>query len=185
MSLAYKLGETSQVSFAWGHFYQKGDSLLFWKGQFLGAIPGFQKASHYILNYQYIKDDRTLRIEGFYKKYQELVTTRGILANDGKGYAQGLEFFYRDKKSLKWVDYWLSYSWLDTKRRYQWYPVEAQPTYAAYDVATLVAKKFFPKIKTSVGMSYNFATGRPYYNPKSEFLSDRTPVYNNLSINAS
>lgn len=185
VSLAYKLGETSQLSFAWGHFYQKGDSLLRWKGQFLGAIPGFQKASHYILNYQYIQNDRTFRVEGFYKKYQDLVTTRGILANDGKGYAQGLELFYRDKKSLKWVDFWISYSWLDTKRRYQWYPVEVQPTYAANHVATLVAKKFFPKIKTSVGMSYNFATGRPYYNPKSAFLSDRTPVYNNLSINAS
>ncbi|MFN0035548.1 MAG: TonB-dependent receptor [Saprospiraceae bacterium] len=187
VSLAYKLADASQVSFAWGHFYQKGDSLVWWKGKFVGVIPGFQKAEHFILNYQYILNDRTLRVEGFYKKYQDLVTTRGALANDGKGYAQGLELFYRDKKTLRGVDYWVSYSWLDTKRIFQWYPSEAQPTYAANHVATLVAKKFFPKIKTSMGMTYNYATGRPYYNPdpKIEFLSDRTPAYHNLSVNAS
>ncbi|MBC7777644.1 MAG: TonB-dependent receptor [Phycisphaerae bacterium] len=187
VSLAYKLTDASQVSFAWGHFYQKGDSLLRWRGDFSGAIPGFQKAEHFILNYQYIKNDRTVRIEGFYKKYEELVTTRFVLANDGKGYAKGLELFYRDKKTFRGVDYWLSYSWLDTKRKFQWYPSEAQPTFAANHVATLVAKKYFPKIRTSVGLAYNFATGRPYYNPDSTivFLSQRTPAYNNLSINAS
>ena len=187
VSLAYKLADASQVSFAWGHFYQKGDSLLRWQGQFDGAVPGFQKAEHYILNYQYIKDDRTVRLEGFYKKYEDLVTSRGTLANNGKGYAEGLELFYRDKKTLRGVDYWVSYSWLDTKRQFQWYPSEAQPTFAANHVASLVAKKFFPKIRTSIGMAYNYATGRPYYNPDDsvEFLTERTPAYNNLSINAS
>jgi len=51
----------------------------------------------------------------------------------------------------------------------------------------LVAKKFISRIKTSVGMTYNFSTGRPYFNPNrpiSEFLTDRTPAYNSLSINA-
>ncbi len=188
VSLAYKLADASQVSFAWGHFYQKGDSLLYWQREFGGAIPGFQRAEHFILNYQYIKDERTIRVEGFYKNYKNLVTTREALANDGKGYAQGLELFYRDKKTLKGVDYWLSYSWLDTKRQFQWYPLEVQPTFAANHVATLVAKKFFPKIRTSLGMAYNYATGRPYFNPnrtETEFLVDRTPAYNNLSINAS
>ena len=187
VSLAYKLGDASQVSLAWGHFYQKGDSLLRWQSQF-GQIPGFQRAEHLILNYQYIRNDRTFRVEGFYKKYDDLVTTRTALSNDGKGYAQGIELFYRDKKTLPTVDYWISYSYLDTKRIFQWYPLEVQPTYAANHVASLVAKKFFPKISTNVGLAYNFATGRPYFNPNqppSEFLADRTPVYQNLSVNAS
>lgn len=187
VSLAYKLGEGDQVSFAWGYFYQKGDSLLRWRSQF-GQIPGFQRAEHYILNYQYILHDRTFRVEGYYKKYDDLVTTRETLRNDGKGYAQGIELFYRDKKSLKNVDFWFSYSWLDTKRKFQWYPLEVQPTYAANHVATLVAKKFFPDIRTSIGMTYSYATGRPYYNPnlpEDRFLSDRTPDYHNLALNAS
>ena len=186
VSLAYKVGDGAQFSFAWGHFYQKGDSLLRWQNEF-GQIPGFQRAEHYILNYQYILNDRTFRVEGFYKKYDDLITTREALRNDGTGYAQGLELFYRDKKTFPTVDFWVSYSYLDTKRRFEWYPVEAQPTFAANHVATLVAKKFVSKIKTSLGMTYNYSTGRPYLNPNrpvSEFLTDRTPAYNSLSINA-
>lgn len=187
LSLAYKLGAADQISLAWGHFYQKGDSLLRWQNQF-GQVPGFQRAEHFILNYQYIFNDRVFRVEGFYKNYDDLVTTRGSLQNDGEGYAQGLEFFYRDKTSLKNVDFWFSYSWLDTKRQFQWYPASAQPTYAANHVATLVFKHFIPKITTSVGFTYNYATGRPYYNPNQPaeaFLRDRTPDYHNLSVNAS
>ncbi|MEZ4924695.1 MAG: TonB-dependent receptor [Saprospiraceae bacterium] len=188
VSLAYKFGDNDQVSFAWGHFYQKGDSLLRWQTQFNGQIPGFQRAEHYILNYQYIKSDRTFRVEGFYKKYKDLITTVDKLGNDGDGYAQGLELFYRDKKSIPGFDVWLSYSWLDTKRRFQWYPESAQPTFAANHIATLVAKKFFFKLRTNVGMSYSYSTGRPYFNPNrplDEFLSDKTPAYQNLSLTLS
>ncbi len=188
VSLAYKFGANDQVSFAWGHFYQKGDSLLRWRGQNNGEVPGFQRAEHYILNYQFIKSDRTLRIEGFYKKYTDLITTLGDVGNDGKGYAKGLELFYRDKKTFPGFDYWVSYSWLDTKRKFQWYPLEVQPTYAANHIATLVAKKFFPKIRTSAGLTYSYSTGRPYFNPNrpaAAFLADRTPAYQNLSINLS
>lgn len=188
ISLAYKLGAGDQFSFAWGYFYQKGDSLLRWKGQYAGQTPGFQRAEHYILNYQYILNERTFRVEGFYKKYKDLVTTGERLGNDGAGYAQGLEVFYRDKKTFKFVDFWVSYSWLDTKRKYQWYPAEVQPIYAANHVATLVAKKYIASIRTSIGMTYNYSTGRPYYNPNrpaSEFLTDRTPEFHNLSVNAS
>ena len=73
------------------------------------------------------------------------MTTLGTLGNDGKGYAKGVELFYRDKKTVPGFDYWVSYSWLDTKRRFQWYPQEVQPTFAANHIATLVAKKYFPK----------------------------------------
>lgn len=187
VSIAYKMNNSGQFSFAWGYFYQKGDSLLRWQSQYR-ITPGFQLAEHYILNYQYIQNDRTVRIEGFYKRYDHLVRTLGTPDNGGKGYAQGLELFYRDKKSLKYVDYWVSYSWLDTKRQFWWYPSEVQPTFAANHVATLVLKKFIPKISTSVGMTYSYSTGRPYYNPNqpvSAFLSDRTPDYQNLSLNAS
>jgi vitamin B12 transporter len=188
VSLAYKFGVNDQVSFAWGHFYQKGDSLLRWRNEFSTDLPGFQRAEHYILNYQFIKSDRTLRVEGFYKKYSALVTTLGTLGNDGKGYAKGVELFYRDKKTVPGFDYWVSYSWLDTKRRFQWYPQAVQPTFAANHTATLVAKKYFSKIRTSAGLTYSYATGRPYFNPNrpaNEFLADRTPAYQNLSVNFS
>ena len=72
--------------------------------------------------------------------------------------------FWRDRKTLKNVDYWISYSWLDTKRDYLNYPYAIQPNFAANHTANLVVKKFVTKLKTQFNGSYTFATGRPYYN---------------------
>jgi hypothetical protein len=42
------------------------------------------------------------------------------------------------------------------------------------------------KIQTNFSFSYNYASGRPYYNPSSsEFLSDRTKSYQNVALTAS
>lgn len=187
ISVAYKIGVGDQFSFAYGQFYQKGDSLLRWQNQY-NQVPGWQRADHYILNYQYSYAARTFRIETFYKKYHDLVTTTGELTNNGTGYAQGIEVFYRDKKIIKNLDFWISYSYLDTKRRFQWYPLEVQPTYAANHVASLVVKRFFTKLRTNFGITYSYATGRPFYNPnlsESQFLTERTPEYHNFSVSAS
>jgi hypothetical protein len=39
---------------------------------------------------------------------------------------------------------------------------------------------------TSVGMSYNYSSGRPYYNPNNPvYLGDKTFDYHSLNLNAS
>ena len=75
-----------------------------------------------------------------------------------------MELFWRDKKSIKDFDYWISYSYLDTKRNYLNYTAELMPSFAATHTASLVMKRFFTKIKTGFKLTYSFATGRPYYN---------------------
>ncbi len=191
LSLAYKLTDISQLSFAYGHFYQKGDSLLRWQYYRNGYNTDFQRATHYIFQYQRVKDGITFRTELFRKDYDKLTTTgygQGIpsVGNLGTGYAQGAELFFRDQKTFNGVDYWISYSYLDTKRKYLYYPIEAQPTYAANHNATFRFYKFFVKQNMGVGCVYNFATGRPYLNPNEtneQFLSGRTPTYHNFSVN--
>ncbi|MBP9884434.1 MAG: hypothetical protein KBF32_13580, partial [Chitinophagales bacterium] len=45
-----------------------------------------------------------------------------------------------------------------------------------------------PSINVTVGTTYVFATGRPYEDPNDDpqhFLSQRTPNFHNLSLNAS
>ena len=39
-----------------------------------------------------------------------------------------------------------------------------QPNFAANHTASLVVKKFIPKINTGFNFTYSYATGRPYYN---------------------
>jgi outer membrane receptor for ferrienterochelin and colicin len=202
-SMAYRTGRNSQVSFAYGDFYQKPDR------RYLLYNPklNFEKATHFVLNYQKVANDRTIRLEAFYKKYESLMltpltsgaiinTTSGVYAqnfsstnigNGGRGYANGAEFFLRDKKTIKNCDYWISYSLLDTKRKFSYYPDLVQPDFAATHTLNLVFKQFFPKLMLGYGITYNWASGRPYYNPNqpiSNFMSDRTQAYNALGINA-
>ena len=180
-SLAYKLGKLSSMSLAYGQFYQKPDREYL----FYPKIPGYNKATHYIANFQRIDDNHTLRVEVYYKKYDNLTLVNSDTTNKGFGYAQGLDVFWRDKKTIKDVDYWISYSYIDSKRRFSFYPKEVTPTFVATHTASLVFKRFFKKINTFTGFTYSYATGRPYYNPNNpEFLKDRTIDYHSLGINA-
>lgn len=180
-SLSYKLGEYSQVSVAYGQFYQKPDrDYLFYP-----KVPGYNKATHYIANVQHVDDFHTLRVEVYYKKYDNLTRTSPDSTNQGYGYAQGLDIFWRDKKTIKGVDYWISYTFLDTKRKWLNYPKEVTPPFAASHTASLVFKKFFTKLNLSTGFTYSYATGRPYYNPNNPtFMGDKTIDYNSLGVNA-
>jgi vitamin B12 transporter len=185
LSLAYKTGKGAQMSAAFGVFYQKPENNFLY-------IPnnqlGYTKATHYIINYIKTTTLQTFRVEAFYKKYNDLVKTFPALNNDGSGYAQGLELFWRDKKTIKALDYWVSYSFLDTKRDYLNFPGQIAPNFAAKHTASLVVKRFVDKINTGFNFTYSFATGRPYYflekNGSKYEIADqgKTINYNNLGF---
>lgn len=192
LALAFRTGKYSQVSLASGVFYQTADL-----GYLLnGYRPKLQEALHYIANYQYSKDDRILRVEAYYKDYQHLVREQGNVydpnsyrfsylppLNNGHGYAKGAELFWRDKKLIKHLDYWISYSYIDTRRLYKNFVAEATPTFISDHNLNVIAKYWLPKINSQVNMTYGYASGRPYYNPNSSnFLADRTSDYHNLSV---
>jgi CarboxypepD_reg-like domain/TonB-dependent Receptor Plug Domain len=186
LSVAYKPGSKGQFSFAYGRFRQSA------KNQYIRANHELlsEGAEHFILNYQLITDHRTFRVETYYKKYFDLVKFGNSnpleFTNAGNGYAKGVELFWRDNKSLKNVDYWVSYSLLDTKRDYLNFPTEAVPSFASRHNLSVVYKHFIPRVKSQIGATYSYSSGRPYYNPNAEsFNSDRTPSYQDLSANIS
>lgn len=189
VSLAYKTGASSQVSAAYGIFYQSPsvDYLRF------DHTLDFERATHYILNYQIMKNRRVFRVEVYRKKYDDLVkyTTLnspdpGQYNNNGNGYAQGIDLFWRDQRTFSNIDYWISYSFLDTEREYKDYPQPSVPTFASKHNASLVVKYWVGKLSTQFAGTYSFASGRTYYNPNSdEFLKDKTKPYHDLSLNAS
>ncbi len=189
LSLAQKTGENSQVSLAYGRFYQTP------RPQFLGLGTDelrFERADHYIANWQWMSPDRTFRLEGYYKRYDDLVTQDALDSSGtvlsysslGDGYAGGFELFYRDKKSIDNVDFWISYSWLSTERIFLDYPVRVRPDFAAEHVLSLVYKHYIPKIRSQVGATYTFQSPRPFHNPgDQEFMAARAPAFHNLSMN--
>lgn len=203
LSLAVKAGKNAQVSLASGIFYQLPDYMYLYTIKSSGFNYDFQKAIHYIANYQWQKNDRTLRIEGYYKDYQSLIkenvtgydpnsyrlfdssflANKSNINNSGNGYATGAELFWRDKKSVKNLDYWVSYSYINTRRLYKNYPDKAMPEFISTHNLNVVAKYWIDKIQTQINTTYSYASGRPYYDPANpEFLGDRAPEYHNLSF---
>lgn len=140
-SIAYKAMDNSQFSFAFGKFYQlpEKDFLYYTNNSYT-----YENADHYILNYQWMKNKRTLRIELYDKEYHDLVKNIPNLQNNynnlGTGYARGIDIFWRDKKTIPLADYWISYSFLDTKRDYHDFPIEATPSFAAKHNLSFVYK---------------------------------------------
>lgn len=195
LAFAIKSSENGQFSFASGLFYQSANSNYLLNGY----RPNFQLSAHYMLNYQWIKNSRVFRIEGYYKDYQQLVKENaaqynpnqfrfvfGQLDNSGSGYAQGVDFFWRDKDLLKNLDYWISYSYVDTKRLYQNYLSKVTPDYVSPHNLNIVMKYLVEKISTNFSFTYSYASGRPYYNPNNpQFLGDKTKDYQNLALTAS
>jgi vitamin B12 transporter len=187
-SIAYVLKDKSQLSLAYGIFYQNPER------RYLPTPSNinFMQSQQYILQYLKTAKGRVFRTEVFYKNYTNLIKTANnsfgqtkAINNDGFGAAKGVELFYRDKTTIKGLDYWISYSFLDTKRNFLNYPIAVQPTFAARHNGSLVVKKFYNSILTGFNISYTYSEGRPYFNPNqpaSKFLNDKTKDFHTVSF---
>ena len=195
LSLAQKTGQHSQVSLAAGRFYQTPEKDYLYLNQALN----YEHADHLILNFQRIKDDRTFRIEAFTKQYGQLIFEQtaifdpnpfrfptGKTDNSGKGFANGFDVFFRDKKTLKNADLWLTYSYLDTERRFRNYDTAVMPAFATKHNFSAVYKQFFPAISLNAGLTYTYTSGRPVYAfGRSLQNPEMTTSFQNLSFAAS
>ncbi len=195
LSLAYKVGKFAQFSFAAGRFYQNPEKEYL----YLNTSLDFEEADHAILNYQIIKNGKTFRSEVFYKKYSNLILEQvsffdpnpyrfptGTLSNGGKGFARGIDLFFRDQTSLKNGDYWITYSFLDTERKFRNYNEMAMPHFATRHNLSLVYKQFLTKISTNLGITFTHTSGRPVYDVNEDFKSvEYTRAFQNLSLMAS
>lgn len=97
-SLAHKASKSSQVSLAYGNFYQNPSNAILKFDHDLRS----QNTTHYIFNYQYNAEGRIFRVEAYYKNYNGLVKYDTEYAdfssqfdNSGSGYAKGLDLFWR------------------------------------------------------------------------------------------
>ncbi len=186
VSLAYKISDNSQVSVAWGRFYQhvRNDFLL------LSDSMKFEHAAHYILNFQVANNNRLLRIEAYHKQYGNLIKYQyndsvgySNLSNEGYGIANGIDIFWRDKHTFQHADYWISYSFIDTRRKYRDYPIEAVPEFVSKHNLSVVYKYWFTRLETQLSLSYKLRSGRTYYNPNNPvFLTDKTSSFNDISL---
>ncbi len=189
VSLAYKTGENAQIALAGGSFQQAATEDLLRVNNTLD----FEKADHLILNYQVVNPKQTFRVEGYLKQYRDLAKFNSnepfnpnAYTNTGEGYARGIDIFWRDNKSIKNMDYWVSYSFLDTERDYRDFSTTAVPTFASSHNLSIVSKYWVNSIKTQFGGTFSYASPRTYNNPNTnQFNGELTPSYIDLSLSAS
>jgi len=183
---AYKTGDHSQISLACGEFYQNPEN------DYLKFAPQLkpEKAKHAVMTWQYLTELKTFRVEGYLKKYNNLVKYTQPLAtnpldfnNLGSGHAEGVDIFWRDKETFKLTDYWISYSWINARRDYKDYTMAAVPTFVSEHNLSVVYKRFLPAINTYASLTYSFASSRPYHNPNfAGFMNAKTQSYNDISL---
>lgn len=189
ISFAYKMAKNSQFSIAYGDFTQTPNA------EYIKYSNNYQfeseKASHYILNFQYSKNGKTFRAETYYKDYRDLVKFNTQMAaynsvydNSGSGYAQGLDLFWRDGKSIKNLECWVSYSYIDTERNYKNFSSQVTPSFVADHSLSIVTKYWINDWKSQIGFTNSYSSGRPYNNPnETKFMNGKTKSYNSLSFN--
>jgi len=186
LSTAYKVNANSQFSLAYGWFYQNPvDDYMLYTNQ---IKP--ERADHYTFSYQSTINERTIKVELYYKDYKDLVKQNGgafylptSYSNLGSGYAKGLDFFWRDNKTIKNGDYWISYSYLDTKRNYRNFPTEAIPTFVSKHNFSVVYKHWFASLRSLTGANFKYSSPRVYNNPNSTvFNGELMKPYRSLDL---
>ncbi len=186
VSMAYKITDKSQFSLAYGWFFQNPvDDYLLYTNQ---IEP--ERADHYTVSFQSSSNDRTLKAELYYKDYRDLVKQNGdefylptSYNNSGYGYAKGFDLFWRDKKSIKDGDYWISYSYIDTKRDYRNFPYEAIPSFTSKHNLSVVYKHWIAGLRSYPGVNFKYSSPRVYNNPNSTiFNGEKMLPYRSLDL---
>lgn len=144
----------------------------------------------YNLGMQYGYEGRFYKAELYYKNYDRLVleetdteTGSVLLTSGGYGYSRGMDLFFRDRVSIKNLEYQLSYTYNISKRKYQRCSELTTPQYATRHNAALVVKYSLPRLHSIIGLTNRFSTGRPYHNPLLPgLMNDEVKPYNSLDV---
>ncbi|MBD3181442.1 TonB-dependent receptor plug domain-containing protein [Candidatus Poribacteria bacterium] len=162
LSLSFALDDMSNFKLAYGKYSQSPDESQVsedWGNPDLTNSMAY----HYVAEFERKLPNNLLAKVAFYRKdLENLVTSdpEEIYLNQGKGYAQGLELFIKQKEIGPFFG-WLSYSYSISKRKDR--PEEPWRLYS-YDqthVLTAVANyKITPSME--LGGKWRYSTGTPY-----------------------
>ena len=181
-SLTYKMSDFYLSAIA-GLYQQLPENSFLLRNPTLSA----ERCWQYIAGAYHEANGKSYRLEAYYKKYNGLATNlNNMYASDGYGSSKGIDLFLNDREVLKNLEYMLAYSYNDSHRKYGDYPVEAMPQYASKHNLSLAFKYWISGIRSTIGITNRYASGRPYHNPNEEgFMQHTTSAYNSLDFSIS
>ncbi|MDR2804025.1 MAG: hypothetical protein LBB85_00055 [Dysgonamonadaceae bacterium] len=180
--IGYRLQRKHIVSASFGEYFQLPvmDYLM------QSDAVDFVSVDKGTVSYSYIpKNNSKLQVDAYYKKYKNVVTYRDgqpvAIDNDGNGQGYGADVFL--KNNFKQLEYWLSYSYNQTKKRYDGFPEAVAPDYVARHSFNATLKYWLAPLKSLVSANYAISSGTPYYDASySSNPLGRTPFHNSLSV---
>lgn len=181
LAAAYQPYENGTISFAAGRFSQPQAS----SNRVMSPGIDPSKADHLQLSFQHATQKRTLRAEAYYKDYNDFATfeAEGIQAA-GDGFARGFDLFYRERSLIKNADFWLTYSYVDSKRRFNGFDAQVRPSFAPQHNFSAVVKYWIADLKSQVGGTFSWNSGLPYDSPnRAGEMESLSPDFASLSLN--
>lgn len=158
--LALMIGDHQTLRVATGRYHQLADPA---RMDPVYGNPDLRPlaAEHVIAGYEWSSQFGTVRVEAFRKDYHGLVTQDSVTfyANGGHGYARGVDLFVQG--TYERLSGWLSYGWLDSKRKEGDDPRQVPSSYGVPHSLTLVGK-YQATSKFQLGAKLNLASGRPW-----------------------
>jgi len=183
ISLVFPISRYTDITAAWGVYHQYPDPAHY--DPYVGNPKlTSMRATHTILGLYHQKESTIYRLEGYYKKYDNLLLDDELsnYSNKGHGYAYGVDVFA--KQSIGFASGWVSYSWLHACRRWLDLPVLASPYFDITHNFTAVLNFDLP-CRVALGFSFRTATGKPYTPAPESYHSARVPRYQKVDISLS
>jgi hypothetical protein len=157
--LAYRLNAVNIVSIAAGDYFQLPvmDYLK------ISEDIDFTSVRKVTASYSYVEKESKFQVDAYYRKYRDAVAyLQGqFIDNSGYGYGWGADVFW--KSHFKTLEYWLTYSYNNTRKKYDDFPEAVAPTYVAPHSFNATLKYWLAPLKSLAGLSYSISQGAPYY----------------------
>ncbi len=159
-ALAWRVDERQTVRLATGRYHQL-PRVEYQDPVYGNPRLGPMRADHVIAGYEWASDHSNVRLEAYRKSYRDLVTQAAstFFANGGHGYATGADAYVRG--NVKWLSGWISYGYLDTKRKELSNPRQVPSPYGVRHSLTVVGSYQLNPAWTA-GARYSASSGRPY-----------------------
>ncbi len=159
-ALAWRIDEHQTLRAAVGRYHQLANPLLRDERYGNPSLPS-PYAEHAIAGYEWKSDFGNIRLEGYEKRYHRLPLddAETWYRAAGTGRARGVDAFVQG--TWKYVNGWVSYGWLDSRRRQFDDPREV-PTAAGVKHSLSVVGQYQVNSRWSTGLRWSWSTGRPY-----------------------
>lgn len=164
LSLAYRLGRGAMLSLDLGRYTRPANYYLS-----QGISPRHREEAYQAnLTYEYKPSSKHLvRIQLYDKEYRSLTLLRAnrLTSAAGKGYARGLDLLWRMGNLLPNFEYWLSYTYTDTRRSHLYAHELERPSFVARHSASAMLKYWCAPIQSQLNLALSYRTGMPYHDP--------------------